>query len=235
MIYDTTTCNAIIKRCNEFNKIFYFEDCVDKTKIRHYTDLNNISCEKVKRCIELAFEYQKENKINGECITNAILLYDILRAFGHDNYYPRMTLSVGSFGEEYYTPHMIVYNRDTDTILDMSWGNYWEVTERDFYYSFAVNKILKEAVDKKIITGEKRFERYEHYCALNECSNETITGLDYGKRRYYNELLKYIKENTEYVELEKINPQLRLGDIWWLWDEDDDEEYEEYDFPLGHP
>jgi len=222
MIYDICNCDKIIKKCiTEFKKFFYL-DRVDKSRIRHYTDLNNIADKKVKECIELAHKYQRENNITGECITNSILLYDILRAFGYNDYYPRMVLSVGGYDlGEYYVPHMITYNRDKDTILDMSWGNFWEVCERDFYYSFSINKILREAVDKKIITAKKRRSIYDHYYGLNESSDEPATELDCGKRQYYNDLLKYIKDNTEYEELKKIELiRTRLCDIWWLYEDE---------------
>jgi len=209
-------CDKIIKKCiAEVKKYFYF-NCVDKSRIRHYIDLNNIANKKVKECIEIAFEYQRENDITGECITNSILLCDILRCFGYENYYPRMVLSIGGYDlGEYYTPHMIVYSRDTDTVLDMSLVNYWEVYERDFYYSFAVNKILTEACDKKIITPEKRFDIYNNFYGINESCNETALELDYHKQTYYNELLTYIKDNTNYAELENLELiKTRKYDFW---------------------
>ena len=209
-------CDKIVKKCiGAINKFFYL-DRVDKTKIRHYTDLNNIANKKIRECIELAHEYQQENGITGECITNSILLCDILKCFGYDNYYPRLVLSVGGYDlGERYTPHMITYSRDTDTILDMSYVNYWEVKERDFYFSFAVNKILSEATDKKIITAKKRFDIYNNFYGLDESRNETVLQLDYHKQTYYNELLKYIKDNTNYDELTKLELiKMRKYDFW---------------------
>jgi len=209
-------CDKIVKKCISAVNKFLYLDRVDKSRIRHYTDLNNIANKKVKECIELAHEYQRENDITGECITNSILLSNILRCFGYDNYYPRLVLSVGGYDlGERYTPHMITYSRDTDTVLDMSYVNYWEVCDRDFYYSFAVNKILSEATDKKIITAQKRFDIYNNFYGLDESRDETALELDYHKQTYYNELLKYIKDNTNYAELDKLELiKTRKYDFW---------------------
>ena len=71
-------CDKIVKKCiGAINKFFYL-DRVDKTKIRHYTDLNNIANKKVKECIELAHEYQREIGITGECITNIFTTHLLL-------------------------------------------------------------------------------------------------------------------------------------------------------------
>ena len=217
MIYEICECKKVIDKCVAgFKKILWL-DRVDYNKYKNYTILNNIENKKVLRCIQLSFEYQEVNNISGECITNSILFYDILKCFGYF-FNPRMVLSVGGYDlGENYTPHMVNYCEKLNIIIDSSYINYCEVKNKDFWYSFSLNKILKEATDKKIITPAKRFDIYRHYYDLNESCGDTIYELDYEKQLYYNNLLKYIKDNTGYYELDLLRPvNTYTQDLWGM-------------------
>lgn len=206
MNYIIDKWKKVFDKCIAKIKTALWLDRVEINNYKHYTILNNINNQKVKRCIDLSFEYQKTNNINDQSITNSILFYDILKCFGYF-FQPVMILSVGSADlVEHYTPHMVNYCSKLNMIIDTSWINYLEVTQKKFWYSFYMNNILEEAVKKKIITNEKRFNVYTRYYEMNKINSYTVYELDYCKKIYYNNVLNYIKNNTKYTELKLLKP-----------------------------
>ena len=192
-----------------------------KYKIYDKSAVNKCLDSKLQECLDVAFQYQQSNNITGECITNSILFANICKALGERDYTPITVLSVGGYDlGERYTPHVVNYNRCTATILDASYVNWWEIEERDFYYTFPINRVLREAVGKNIISAEERFNIYNDFFGLDESVDLHPAELDCGKRMYYNELLDHIESTVDCDELKNVTRPVKAETVEYYFAEE---------------
>ena len=229
MIYTTDKCNNVlnnIKNENIKKSNKYYKNIIDCRKFKCYRTTNSFDSDILQKLLELSNRYQELNDVQNMCLTNSFLFKQILDELGYKNFNLKTGMWVMRLDcKEFLIAHVVLYNKIDDILLDPSW---WASRNTDpngyggdgGYFTFDVKAVINEAFNKNKIDSVER--AIANFNQLDECTAMTVEDVDYNNSRYYCNVLKYLKNNTDYKLLERIDYYDFDSDDSDIDDDDDD-------------
>lgn len=177
----------------------------NKSNITKYRVVNNVLDDFILHLLNVSNTYQSKHFIRDMCLTNSLLFRDILKLVFYDYEVVCGVLVMKIDCAEWYIPHIVLYDKTTDTIIDSSWWSNRNISETCGYFTFNATKVLNRAFHKKKINEEERLQSLNHFYGLHEDTFIDTNDLDDDKKEYYNNLLKYLQQKTNYSILHKLD------------------------------
>tara|TARA_R110000824_G_scaffold252990_1_gene441851 strand:+ start:2951 stop:3580 length:630 start_codon:yes stop_codon:yes gene_type:complete len=209
MIYQICYCGELLQKIADntkehiqrmYSKIFIKD--IDYRKFTHYRKVNNLDDNMIQNLLNLSNDYQEQHDIQDMCVTNSILFKQILDKLNY-NYKVSCGIWIMKLDcKEFLISHIVLYDKETNIIIDPSWWANRNINYFDGYFTFRINQAINEAESKKKI--ECRYDMYNTFFNLFEDTFLEPYELDTDKQKYYNDLLNYLQEKSGYRFLDGI-------------------------------